>query len=379
MVRRRAGDAVVVALVVTAQVNLWVADVPGPKVALILFDLCWTVPFLWRRRFSLAVPIFVVGVVTVESFFFIDALDHEFASFLSALVAFWSVGAYNDRRRAIAGFAILYVGAQVVTTNFGDWGLSDFLFLTVIFGIVALAGQALHAREAHNRNLRARTERLERERAERAIAAVADERARIARELHDVVAHSISVMTIQAGAARLLLDEEPQRAEEPLLSIEETGRETLAEMRRLVGVLRKDMAEGALEPRPSLDNLGALIEQARVAGLPVELAVDGDAEGVTPGVDLAAYRIVQEALTNVRKHGGSARTRVTVRYARDTLELEITNDGQGGRNGGGVGSGHGLVGMRERVAVYGGELEAGPRASGGYRVLARLPLERAGR
>ena len=204
------------------------------------------------------------------------------------------------------------------------------------------------------------------------MAAVAEERARIARELHDVVAHSISVMTIQAGAARLLLDQDPERAEEPLLSIEETGRETLAEMRRLLGVLRRDMAADTLEARPTMANLESLVEEVRASGLPVELSVAGEAGHIGPGVDLAAYRIVQEALTNVRKHAGLVPTRVAVRYGSSALEVEVENDA-GTRPNGGAGAGHGLVGMRERVAVCGGTLDAGAKREGGYRVHATLP------
>jgi signal transduction histidine kinase len=231
----------------------------------------------------------------------------------------------------------------------------------------------LRARELRTLELHERTARLEREREAQSLAAVAEERARIARELHDVVAHSISVMTIQAGAARLLLDDEPERAEEPLLSIEETGRETLAEMRRLLGVLRSDMAADGLEARPTMANLESLVADVKAAGLPVQLSVAGDAEHIPPGVDLAAYRIVQEALTNVRKHAGLVTTRVAVRYGPSEMDVEVENEPGTGTNGE-VGGGHGLVGMRERVAVFGGTLEAGANDDGGFRVRARLPL-----
>jgi len=210
---------------------------------------------------------------------------------------------------------------------------------------------------------------------ERERAAVAEERRRIARDLHDVVAHSVSVMTVQAGAARLLLDEEPKRAREPLLAVEETGRQALGEMRRLLGILRRAEGKAALAPQPGLARLDDLVAQARAGGLPVELTVEGERAALPPGVDLAAYRIVQEALTNARKHGGPARAHVALRYGREALELEVTNDGGASANDGS--GGHGLVGMRERVALYGGELEAGPRASGGYAVRARLPVEAA--
>jgi signal transduction histidine kinase len=204
---------------------------------------------------------------------------------------------------------------------------------------------------------------------------VADERTRIARELHDVVAHAISVTVVQARGGRRMLDESPDEARAAFDAIERTSTHALAEMRRLLGMLRESDDDLALAPQPSLTRLDALAEQVRAAGLPVEIAVEGDPVELPPGVDLSAYRIVQEALTNALKHAGPARARVRVRYAQEELELEITDDGAG--NGDGGGSGHGLLGMRERVAVFGGELEAGVNAGGGYALRARLPIASA--
>ncbi|MGH2995207.1 MAG: sensor histidine kinase [Gaiellaceae bacterium] len=196
----------------------------------------------------------------------------------------------------------------------------------------------------------------------------------MARDLHDLIAHSVSLMTVQAGAARLLLPEEPERAREPLLAVEETGREALAEMRRLFGIVRSEEGHATRAPQPGLARLNTLLEQARKAGLPVEVAIEGEHHVLPPGVDLTAYRIVQEALTNALKHARPARAHLTIRYGREALDLEITNDGRRApRNG--EGTGHGLVGMRERVALYGGEFEAGPQRAGGYAVRARLPVE----
>jgi len=220
-----------------------------------------------------------------------------------------------------------------------------------------------------------RATRAEREREERARVAVADERARIARELHDVVGHSVSVMTVQASAVRRLLLPEQQREREALLVVERTGREALAEMRRMVGVLRRPEEAPALAPQPSLEHLDKLVAQAREAGLPVELRVEGDSVQLPAGVDLTAYRLIQEGLTNTIKHARATRAEVVVRYTGDHVELAVSDDGDGG--GSGDGGGHGLVGMRERVSVYGGELEAGSAPSGGYRLRARLPIEPA--
>jgi signal transduction histidine kinase len=243
----------------------------------------------------------------------------------------------------------------------------------VMGGAICLIAYALQRRTKLARELEQRAARLERERDERTRAAIAEERRRIARELHDVIAHTVSVMTVQAGAARLLLDDEPERAVEPLLAVEETGRQALAEIGRLLGILREGEGEIAFARRPGMADLDALVEHARRAGLAVEVAVEGRPSALAPGVDLAAYRIVQEALTNALKHSGPTHAEVTVRYGGGAVDLEIANDGRvvsAGDRGG-----HGLVGMRERAALYGGELEAGPRTGGGYAVRARLPVE----
>jgi signal transduction histidine kinase len=193
--------------------------------------------------------------------------------------------------------------------------------------------------------------------------------------LHDVVGHSVSVMTVQASAVRRLLRPEQEREREALLIVEQTGREALAEMRRMVGVLRRPEEAPALAPQPTLEHLDKLVEHAREAGLPVELRVEGDPLPLPVGVDLTAYRLVQEGLTNALKHARAQRAQVLVRYGSGDIEVTVSDDGRGA--GSGDGGGHGLVGMRERVAVYGGELEAGPRADGGYRLRARLPVEPA--
>jgi signal transduction histidine kinase len=232
--------------------------------------------------------------------------------------------------------------------------------------------RAFVERSRHADRLEERAAGLERAHAE----AVAGERATIARELHDVIAHSVSVMTVQAGAARLLLDEDPPRARESLIAVEETGRQALGEMRRLLGILRGDEHETDLAPQPGIADIGALVEQVRAAGLPVDVVVEGQLTALSPGVDLAAYRVVQEALTNALKHAGAARAHVSIRYGATSLELAVTNNGTARENGRRRG-GHGLIGLRERVTLYGGDFEAGPRPGGGYAVRASLPLETA--
>jgi len=220
--------------------------------------------------------------------------------------------------------------------------------------------------------LELQTERLEQERAEQA-QAVAEERARIARELHDVVAHSVSATVVQAEAAEEVLGDEPERARQSLTRIQDTGREALGEMRRLLGIMRDETERGVPAPQPCVADLERLVEESRAEDLVVTLTVDGVRRELPAGVELSAYRIVQEALTNVRKHAGRpAEASVVVRYRDAAVELEVTDDGQG-PSGGGV-HGHGLVGMRERVAFFGGEFSVGPGEGGGYVVRASFPL-----
>src|SRR5207248_3034774 len=225
------------------------------------------------------------------------------------------------------------------------------------------------------RGIRGREERAELAEREREVAAreaVVEERARIARELHDVVAHNVSMMVVQAGAERRVVDAANGSTREVLQTIEQIGRSALTEMRRLLGMLRSD-ADDPLAPQPGLDDLPTLVGQVREAGLPVELQVDGERRELPVGIELSAYRIVQEALTNALKHAGEAHATVRVRYGADSLELEIVDDGAGARAPVASG-GHGLVGMRERVALYGGRLDAGRRPSGGFAVRVLLPI-----
>ena len=215
--------------------------------------------------------------------------------------------------------------------------------------------------------------KLEAARTAAAQRAVAEERARIARELHDVIAHSVSVMTVQAGAVRRLLQPGQERERLALEAIESTGREALTEMRRLVGLLRRQGTVPDFSPQPSMRAVDVLVGTIREAGLPVELAVEGEPTELAPGVDLAAYRVIQEALTNAIKHAGAAPTSVTVRWEPSYLQLQIVDRGATAMNGTN-GSGHGLVGMEERMRLYEGSLRAGPVAGGGFEVTARLPL-----
>jgi signal transduction histidine kinase len=223
------------------------------------------------------------------------------------------------------------------------------------------------------RQLQERNRQLERERELATRVALAQERARIARELHDVVAHSVSVMVVQAGAGRRLAAGQDGRAAEAMQSVESAGREALSELRRLLGLLTEDDGEPALAPQPGLAQLQVLVERVGSAGLPVEVRLEGSPRPLPPGLDLTAYRIIQEALTNVLRHAKGARTEVLVQFLESELRLEVRNaDGQGAPRL--DGSGRGLIGMKQRVAVYGGRLEAGGRPGGGFTVHASLPL-----
>jgi signal transduction histidine kinase len=259
------------------------------------------------------------------------------------------------------------------------------VFQMVPFALAWVLGDSIRTRRAYFAQLEERADRLEKERAAQSKVAVAAERARIARELHDVVAHNVSVMVVQADGAAYVLDAAPEQAKQALETISGTGRQALAEMRRLLGVLRTGEHEesGEYVPQPDVEQLDELIEQVRTAGLPVDFKVEGTPRPLPSGVELTAYRIVQEALTNTRKHGGE-NTGASVRlvYFDDGLGLLVEDDGKGAphelyEDGGADGSGHGLIGMRERVGMVGGTLDAGPRPGGGFRISALLPLKPA--
>jgi signal transduction histidine kinase len=366
--RRHGVDALVVVLALAAMVEAWIDSDGELRFLTMPFAVAWTLPLLLRRRFPLGAPIVVFLVLVAEALVTVDSVTDSQSNTLALLAAFGIVGAHRNVRAGLAGAAIGYVSlAAIVYRQTVPAGAVVFM---IIFAAATWAiGRAIGEWGRRATDLEAHADQLERAHAE----AVAGERARIARELHDVIAHSVSVMTVQAGAARLLLDEDHhERARESLLAVEETGRQALGEMRRLLGILRGDEHEERLAPQPGIADVDALVEQMRGAGLPVDVVVEGEPRELPPGVDLAAYRVVQEALTNTLKHAGAARAEVSIRYGKTALELTITNDGHARRNGRG---GHGLVGMRERVVLYGGEFHAGPRSGGGYAVRATLPLD----
>ena len=340
---------------------------------LIPTSLLMTLPLLARRRWPFAAPAFVFLVGGVTSFFEGLLLPFSGVLFLAVLVSAFLFGMLHDRLEAIAGLVIAMATVAVVGWNDPSAGISEYIAVPTFMGVVWLAGFALGRKLQEVDAVRERAVRLEGEREERAREAVAEERARLARELHDVVGHSVSVMTVQASAVRRLLLPDQEKEREALEVVEKTGRQALAEMRRLVDVLRRPEEAPALAPQPSLEHLDRLVAQVRESGLPVELRVEGEAVPLPAGVDLTAYRLVQEGLTNALKHARADRAEVLVRWGDGEIELEVTDNGTG--SGDGSGGGHGLVGMRERIAVYGGELDAAPRPEGGFRLRAKLPVE----
>jgi len=316
------------------------------------------VPLLLRRRrpwvaFGLGIPAFGMSLATSV----VPVVP--FASVPMALVAY-SVASRGSRRAYAALAAVLAVVALAVSVWNGQW-------VTVLLpgAVVVIGWGAGMLRAQYHRYAEALAAQQERE----ADVLVANERLRIARELHDVVAHSMSVITVQADMGRLVFDRKPAAAAAALGVIETTGRDALAELRRMLGVLRDNDSRSALEPAPGLAGLDGLVARTAAAGVTVDVVVRGTPRPLPAGVDVSAYRIVQEALTNVVKHAGTPTCRVTIVYGPDAVLLTVADDGRGGPPGPG---GHGLVGMRERAALCGGELRAGP-TSGGFEVVARLP------
>lgn len=353
--------------------------VPGPRGANTALLLLATLPLAWRRRAPIAVFAIVIGAIAAHIGLTDPGDQPPAQDWLAALVAFYSIGAHGGPSRALLAAAsggTVIVVLDLVRVAEGRLAIADQIFGWLLFAAAWVLGRALHRRQRQVAALTDRTAQLERERAEQARRAVAEERARIARELHDIISHSISVVTLQTQAVRHRLAPEQKRERDDLRAVETTARQAMAEMRRLFGVLRAQGEPPSLAPQPGLAELERLIEHTRAAGVPTELLVEGEPVALPPGVDLAAYRIVQEALSNTRRHAGPARATVAIRYGERQLELEIRDNGAG-RNGDlGVG-GYGLVGMAERVRLYGGTLETDNRPAGGFRVQARLPFREA--
>ena len=378
MMSPRARDrAFALVLFAVAEIEvLSVGHSDAPLGPLLLAAAGYTLPLAIRRDHTLVAVSIVIGSVVAESALLTDATRY-FVPFLSAMLFSYSAGAYLDGRIAYVGLAIMVGGILTVTMLSPSQIAGDYIFPTSFGAVAWLAGRGVRTRTRLTEELHEAALREQEAHELQALRAASDERRRLAREMHDVVAHSVSVMVVQAGGARRILERDPERAVAAAAQIERTGREALAEMRRLLGVLHRDDDDehGARAPQPTLAGVGALVERAREAGLPVELHVSGERRSLPAGLDLAAFRVVQEGLTNALKYAGHAPTDVRVRWSERALELEILDRGPGpARDRMGGDGGHGLVGMRERVKLYGGELEAGRRRGGGFRIRAKLPL-----
>ncbi|HEU4919099.1 MAG TPA: histidine kinase [Candidatus Limnocylindrales bacterium] len=349
--------------------------------------LLQTLPLALRRVWPMSVFVLTTGATIAHASLATQGIN----STLGFLIALFTVAErYEPRRSAIAAIVgAVAIGGLIAWKASLPASLSGLVQTELAVFVAWVLGTWARDRQAHIGTVEERARRLEREREERAERAVAEERERIARELHDVVTHHVSVIVIQAGAALRALDRRPTDARTAMEAIDATGRQALADMRRMLGILGRSGASGdgsggvartaspddTLAPMPSLDRLGELLEKVRAAGMPVELSITGERRPLDPGIELSAYRIIQEALTNALKHAPGARARVGVRFEPAALEVRVVDEGGSGEPGLGTPgeSGHGLIGMRERVALFGGQLEAGP-AGRGFRVVARLPL-----
>ncbi|HZS15935.1 MAG TPA: sensor histidine kinase [Candidatus Dormibacteraeota bacterium] len=375
----QAMDAVLCAAVTLACVGTAVhqpdTGARGAFAAGVALALLAGLPLAVRRRW----PVAVLAVVEASLAAHIAGIAaNPRAATVALAAAMYTVGAQRPRQRSIpaalgvAGInAAIYLGLFV--TGHGEAPTDLFVVTVVTAGAWAL-GDNIGTRRAYLASVEDRALRAEREQRERAERAVLDERARIARELHDVVAHHVSAIAVQAGAAEEIAETDPRRTREVLGTIQSTSRQALAEMRALVGVLRDEPEDARLTPQPSLDQLGRLVAQTRAAGLEVAVHVEGTRRPLPEALDLSAFRLVQEALTNTLKHARASHADVVVRYGDESLEVIVSDDGSGNGSSPVPGTGRGLVGMRERVALFQGRLDVGRSAAGGFRVHAILPI-----
>ena len=377
-VARRYGlDVLIVLLTIAAIVELVVSHgSPNAATTSLWFAIpaiaIMVLPVFARHRFPFAAPAAYWLLAAVLSFVDGRLVSSMTSIFVVGMAASFLLGDQRDALRARMGLAVVLGGAAIVVYNVPNNTASELVFIPLLFGICWLAGFALRgqAEQAEAAEVRATAAEREREGATRL--AVAEERARIARELHDIVAHAVSVMVLQVGAVRHRLPHALAEDSDALRGVEQAGRTALAEMRRLLAAMRRDGDDAALTPQPGLDSLDSLLDEVGRAGLPVQLHVDGEPFALPRAIDLSAYRIVQEGLTNALKHARASCADVTVQYLPDELHIEVRDNGQGGSTSNG--GGHGLIGVRERVKIYGGEMTAGPSMGGGFVLDTRLPL-----
>jgi signal transduction histidine kinase len=376
LARRYGFDALVVLLAIEAMAEV-AARRGSPDAPRTTLWFCipaiavMVLPLFTRRRFPFSAPAAYWLLAVAYSFVDGRLVTSMTSIFVLGMAGAFLLGNLREALRAQTGLAIVVGGVAVVVWNAPDHTASELVFIPLLFGICWLAGFALRERAEQAEAADVRAAQAERERESAARLAVAEERARIARELHDIVAHAVSVMVLQVGAVRHKLPDAVAEERDALEGVEQAGRMALAEMRRLLAAMRTDDDEAELAPQPGLDGLDALAEEVGRAGLPVRLHVEGEPFPLPRAIDLSAYRIVQEGLTNALKHAHASGADVTVRYRPDELRLEVRDDGVGPATGDGLG--HGLVGIRERVKIYGGEMAAGT-VNGGFVLSTCLPL-----
>ena len=369
--RRRIDYAIAALFIVVGEFEL-IAEWQDGSLAVnaVLFAFAYST-IAWRRTAPVPAGAAMLAMWLVSNLLFVEVSTLQ-TPLVAVLVMAYGMGAYATGRQAVIAPVVLLVGMGAVGASLAVV-FTDYVFPLGFTVAAYLAGRGLRTRTRLTEELHEAAAQAQEAHEAEVARAAAEERRRIAREMHDVVAHSVSVMVVQAGGARRILDRDPQRAVEAAARIEEVGRAALTEMRRLLGVLHHGDEEPGRAPQPTLRELDALIARSRAAGLPVTLAVEGSPRALPAGKDLAAYRVVQEALTNAIKHASGAPTSVIVRWEPSALELEIVDTGAGTVVNGN-GSGHGLVGMEERMRLYDGSLRAGARPGGGFGVIARLPL-----
>jgi signal transduction histidine kinase len=371
----RPDAAIAVAILLLGLLEALAIAEAAPIWAQVPLTFVWAVPLIWRRRWPVAVLALVV--VMGPTLGLVNTQGGVISFVLAAILAAYTVGRELDPPRTWWGPA-LTIGFNWVAFGAVGGELSDFVFVAILYGGAWAVGYTIRRRSLEVDELTRQADELLRDHTERERRAVEQERARIARELHDIVAHSISVITIQAQTVRHQLGPANEEQIEALRGIETTARQAMAEMRRMLGVLRVQNDPLELTPQPGLEQVSRLITEARAAGIEVKVTTEGRHTPVPAGISLTAYRVIQEALTNVRKHTGTSCAEVLVRYGADALEIQVDNDGpersrasiEDMRSGGG----HGLAGMRERVRLFGGEFSAGPQRAGGFRVHVSLPL-----
>jgi signal transduction histidine kinase len=372
--RARVDKLIGLLLLIEIELQVWLSPYVHHRVPAALGGVGLSVAVAVRRRRPLAAVLIGVGAVAGQDVFGGHVTEHALGAIPAGIMVFYAAGAFLSAPRARWA---LWLGVTVLLVDvlFTRQSFAEFFFTAILLCLLPwTVGRILRERGARESAHRESAERLDVEREQRALMAAISERTRIARELHDVIAHSVSVMVIQAGGARTVMDSDPERAETSLRSVERAGREALAEMRLLLGVLDRGEDPRALAPQPGLADIEDLVSRTRTAGLEASLRVEGEPATVSPALDLCAYRLVQEALTNAIKHAGPARVTVRLCWMRDALEVDVADNGRGPIDVSGASSGHGIAGMRERTGLHGGKIQAGAGINGGFAVHARLPL-----